>query len=76
MSEEQILNKLDNIQKDQNISSSLSNASFGLALIAVAISIVQNTARLDIIIMSGIIGIIGSVALIRYIIKWRDYKRG
>ena len=71
MSEKQILEKLDNIQKDQRKSSALSNASFGLALIAIAISVVQNATRLDIIITTVIIGGIGLAGFIWNIAKWR-----
>jgi len=71
MSEKQILEKLLDIQKDQKKSGALSNASFGLALIAIAISVVQNATRLDIIIMTVIIGVIGLVWFIWNITKWR-----
>ena len=71
MSEKQILEKLEDIQKDQKKNSALSNASFGLALIAIAISVVQNATRLDIIIMTVIIGVIGLVGFIWNIVKWR-----
>ncbi len=75
MSEKQILDKLDNIQKDQNKSSALSNASFGLALTAIAISVVQNATRWDMIILSAILGSIGLGWFIWNITKWRLTQR-
>lgn len=71
MPEKQILDKLDNIQKDQNRSSALANSSFGLALTAIAISVVQNTTRLDIIIICAILGSIGLGWFLWNIMNWR-----
>ena len=71
MSEKQIIDRLDNIQKEQKKGGALSNASFGLALSALAISVVQNTTRLDIVIISVILGFIGLAGFIWNIIKWR-----
>lgn len=75
MSDKQVLGRLDSIQKEQKKNSALSNASFGLALIAFAISVLQNTTRLDIIIMSAIIGSIGLAGLVWNITKWRLAER-
>jgi len=71
MSEKQILDKLDNIQKEQGKSGFLSNASFGLAVSAVGISGVQNTTRWEIITACVFLICIGLAGFIVYIVKWR-----
>ncbi len=76
MSEKQILDKSDNIQEDQNKSSALSNASFGLALVAIALGGVQDTTKLGITVASVIIGCIGLAGFIWSIAKWRLAERG
>jgi uncharacterized membrane protein YjjP (DUF1212 family) len=75
MSYKQVLSKLDSIQKEQKKSSALSNAAFGLALIAITISVLQNTTRLEIIIMSAILGGIGLAGFVWNITKWRLAER-
>ena len=75
MSEKQILDKLDAIQRDQKKSSALSNASFGLAVSALGINAGLNAASSALIIMSVIIACIGLAGFIWGIITWRQPRR-
>jgi Flp pilus assembly protein TadB len=71
MSEKQILDKLDDIQRDQKTSSALSNASFGLAVSAIGISVALNITSLALITMCVIVACIGLAGFIWNIFKWR-----
>jgi len=75
MSEKQIIDKLNNIQKEQEIGGALSNASFGLAVSAVGISGVQNTTRWEVITLCVFLICIGLAGFIWNIIKWRLAQR-
>ena len=74
MSEKQILDKLNDIQRDQKTSSALSNASFGLAISAIGISVALNVTSLALIIMCVIVACIGLAGFIWGILKWRLSK--
>jgi len=85
MSEKEILDKLSDIQRDQKHmldilgatqrdgkkSGALANASFGLAIGAVGISIGLNVTSLPLIIMCVIVACIGLAGFIRGILRWR-----
>lgn len=71
MSEKQILDKLDDIQRDQKTSSALSNASFGLALSAIGISVGLNATSPALITMCVLLACIGLAGFIWGILKWR-----
>jgi uncharacterized membrane protein YjjP (DUF1212 family) len=74
MSEKQIIDRLDNIQKQQEKSGYLSNASFGLAISAVGISVVQTTTRWEIITACVFLICIGLFGFFWGVIKWRLVK--
>ncbi|MFC1955775.1 hypothetical protein ACFLWZ_04515 [Chloroflexota bacterium] len=74
MQEKQIIDKLDNIQKEQKKSGFLSNASFGLAISAVGTSGLHYTTRLEIVIACIVLVSIGLVGFIWGVIKWRLAK--
>ena len=75
MSEKQILDKLDDIQRDQKTNSALSNASFGLALSAIGISVASYATTPALIIMTTFITCVGLAGFIWGIIKWRQSSR-
>ena len=66
-----MLDKLDDAKREGKRSSALANASFGLAIGAVGISIALNVTSLALIIMCVIVASIGLAGFIRGILKWR-----
>jgi hypothetical protein len=75
MSEKQILDKLDDIQRDQKKSSTLANASFGLTVGVIGINLGLNVTSPALIVMCVIIACIGLAGFIWNIINWRLSKR-
>lgn len=71
MSEKEILDRLIDIQREQKRSSALANASFGLAIGVVGISVSLNVTSLPLIIMCVIVACIGLAGFIWSIRKWR-----
>jgi len=74
MSEKQILDKLDDIQRDQKRSSTLANASFGLAVGVIGINLGFNVTSPALITMCVIIACIGLAGFIWNINNWRLSK--